>query len=58
MAIQSLPKEFILPKTLSKSEMFKTIGNGVPYLVSKAIAHSIMDFLNNIDERDKNVLHN
>lgn len=58
LAIQSLPKEFILPKTLSKSEMFKTIGNGVPYLMSKAIAHSIMDFFNNnIDERDKNVLH-
>jgi DNA (cytosine-5-)-methyltransferase len=57
LAIQSLPKEFILPKTLSKSEMFKTIGNGVPYLMSKAIAHSIMDFFNNIDARGKNVLH-
>lgn len=57
LAIQSLPKDFILPKTLSKSEMFKTIGNGVPYLMSKAIAHSIMDFLNNIDEKGKNVLY-
>lgn len=45
LAIQSLPKEFILPKTLSKSEMFKTIGNGVPYLMSKAIARSIKKFL-------------
>lgn len=57
LAIQSLPKEFIFPKTISKSEMFKTIGNGVPYLMSKAIAHSIMDFFNNTFERGKNVLH-
>lgn len=57
LAIQSLPKEFILPKTLSKSEMFKTIGNGVPYLMSKEIAHSIADFFNSINEEDKNVLY-
>lgn len=58
LAIQSLPKEFILPRTLSKSEMFKTIGNGVPYLMSKAIAHSIKVFLTSVIEGDKNVLHN
>lgn len=58
LAIQSLPKEFILPKTLSKSEMFKTIGNGVPYLMSKAIAHSIKAFLTSETGEDENVLHN
>ena len=57
LAIQSLPKEFILPRTLSKSEMFKTIGNGVPYLMSKAIAHSIKSFLINELEENINVLH-
>ena len=58
LAIQSLPKEFVLPKTLSKSEMFKTIGNGVPYLMSKAIAHSIKAFLTSETGEDENVLHN
>ena len=47
LAIQSLPKEFILPKNLSKSEMFKTIGNGVPFLMANKIAHEIKIFLDN-----------
>jgi DNA (cytosine-5)-methyltransferase 1 len=45
LAIQSLPKDFALPEHLSLSNMFKTIGNGVPYLVSKALALTIADFL-------------
>lgn len=45
LAIQSLPKEFELPSTMSLSAMFKTIGNGVPYLMSKGIADSIKSFL-------------
>lgn len=47
LAIQSLPKEFELPKTISKSEMFKTIGNGVPYLLSRGLAVGIKSFLKN-----------
>ena len=46
LAIQSLPKEYVISKELSKSDMFKTIGNGVPYLVSKGLAKSIKNFLN------------
>lgn len=45
LAIQSLPKNFTLPDNLSLSNMFKTIGNGVPYLASKALAITIRDFL-------------
>jgi DNA (cytosine-5)-methyltransferase 1 len=45
LAIQSLPKDFALPEQLSLSNMFKTIGNGVPYLASKALALTIADFL-------------
>lgn len=45
LAIQSLPKKFILPEDMSLTAMFKTIGNGVPYLASKGIARTIMDFL-------------
>lgn len=45
LAIQSLPPNFILPDDMSLTNMFKTIGNGVPYLASKAIAKSIIDFI-------------
>jgi len=45
LAIQSLPKEFELPADMSLSDMFKTIGNGVPFLLSKALANSIKDYL-------------
>lgn len=45
LAIQSLPREYVVSKDLSKSEMFKTIGNGVPYLMAKGIACSIRQFL-------------
>ena len=45
LAIQSLPKEFELPQDMSLTDMFKTIGNGVPFLLSKGIAETIKDFL-------------
>ncbi|NDJ22660.1 DNA (cytosine-5-)-methyltransferase [Nostoc sp. B(2019)] len=45
LAIQSLPATFVLPEQMSLTNMFKTIGNGVPYLASKALAQTILDFL-------------
>jgi DNA (cytosine-5)-methyltransferase 1 len=45
MAIQSLPKEFELPQDMSLTDMFKTIGNGVPFLLSNGIAKTIRLFL-------------
>ncbi|MBD2353698.1 DNA cytosine methyltransferase [Tolypothrix sp. FACHB-123] len=45
LAIQSLPANFALPEDMSLTNMFKTIGNGVPYLASKALAQTILDFL-------------
>mgnify|MGYP000322128511 FL=1 len=48
LAIQSLPKEYVITKDLSKSDMFKTVGNGVPFLLAKEIAHSIRIFLENV----------
>lgn len=45
LAIQSLPAEFELPKDLSLSAKFKTIGNGVPYLAAKGVALSLLNFL-------------
>lgn len=45
LAIQSLPFEFELPNTMSLSDMFKTIGNGVPFLLSKAVAITIYEYI-------------
>lgn len=45
MAIQTLPREFCLPPDMSLSDMFKTIGNGVPFVLARGIAMSIHDFL-------------
>lgn len=45
LAIQSLPANFSLPENMSLTNMFKTVGNGVPYLAGKALAQSILDFL-------------
>lgn len=46
LAIQSLPKEFTLPSGMSLSDMFKTIGNGVPYKAAYGIAKTILKFIN------------
>ena len=45
LAIQSLPKDFTLPPYMTLSNMFKTIGNGVPYVAAHAIANTIRAFL-------------
>ncbi len=45
LALQSLPKEFELPKDMSLSNKFKTIGNGVPFLLAKGIAKTMLDYL-------------
>lgn len=46
MALQSLPADFSLPPEMSLSDKFKTIGNGVPFLLANGIAQSIRDFFN------------
>lgn len=48
LAIQSLPQEFSLPEDMSLSNMFKTIGNGVPYLAALGIAATVNDFLKSV----------
>ena len=45
MAIQSLPKEFELPANMTLTNMFKAIGNGVPFMLSKAVAQLIKEVL-------------
>ena len=45
LAIQSLPAEFELPPEMTLSNKFKTIGNGVPFLLAMGIAETIKDYL-------------
>ena len=45
LAIQSLPKYYCLPPDMTLTNMFKAIGNGVPYLTAYSIAQSILSFL-------------
>lgn len=54
LALQTLPKEFELPKDMTLTNKFKTIGNGVPYLLSSGIAKTIAVFLdsNNLSGGD------
>lgn len=48
MAIQSLPEWFCLPKSMSLTDKFKVIGNGVPVLMARAIAKTLSDFIDKI----------
>ncbi|GAM70803.1 DNA-cytosine methyltransferase [Vibrio sp. JCM 19236] len=48
LAIQSLPKEFCFPPTMTLSDMFKTIGNGVPYLAAEGLAETIQNYLKSL----------
>ena len=50
LAIQSLPSDFQLPPNMTLSNMFKTVGNGVPYLAAVGLAKSIRNHLRLIDE--------
>lgn len=48
LALQSLPKDFVFPDTMTLSEMFKAIGNGVPFVVAKSVAGTINKFLDTL----------
>lgn len=50
LALQTLPKEFELPADMTLTNKFKTIGNGVPFLLSSGIAKTIRDYLNKLEE--------
>jgi len=45
LAIQSLPPSFELPSDMTLSDMFKTVGNGVPYLAARGIARTVKQTL-------------
>jgi DNA (cytosine-5)-methyltransferase 1 len=45
LAIQSLPRKFEFPGDMTLTDMFKAVGNGVPYVAARAMAKSIRNFL-------------
>lgn len=45
LAIQSLPRDFKIPPDTPLSAAFKTIGNGVPFLLSLSLAKTIKYYL-------------
>jgi len=46
LAIQSLPKEFIIPDNITLTNSFKAIGNGVPYMAARGLASTLLNFVN------------
>lgn len=48
LSLQTMPADFQLPPTMTLTDKFKTIGNGVPFLLSDGIAHTIKDYLGEI----------
>lgn len=46
LAIQSLPKDFIIPDEITLTDSFKAIGNGVPYAAANGLAITILNFFN------------
>jgi len=45
LAIQSLPKDFELPVDMTLTDAFKTIGNGVPFILANGIAKTILTYI-------------
>lgn len=45
LAIQSAPKEFELPQEMSLTDMFKTVGNGVPVLMAEKVSVELKEML-------------
>lgn len=58
LAIQSLPPSFVLPPSMTLSNMFKTVGNGVPYLAARMLARSIKTFMERPHGQSDSVRHN
>jgi len=45
LSLQTLPKEFVLPAKMTLTNKFKTIGNGVPFLLALGVAKTIKAYL-------------
>jgi len=56
LALQSLPKEFIVPQSCTLTNAFKAIGNGVPYLAGKGLAVTLLNFISSLNPAFKNYI--
>lgn len=45
LSVQSLPQDFVLPSSMTLTDMFQAIGNGIPFEAAKGIARSVGSFL-------------
>lgn len=54
LALQSLPKTYVLPADMTLSDMFKTVGNGVPYLLAKGVAEMLIPVIEEIEGIESN----
>jgi DNA (cytosine-5)-methyltransferase 1 len=57
-ALQSLPNNYLFPDNMTLTNMFKAIGNGVPYLLSFGIAQSILCFFETIQNESSESIWN
>ena len=48
LALQTLPKDFVLPPEMTLTDKFKTIGNGVPFILSSGIAKTMRQYLESL----------
>lgn len=55
LAIQSLPKDFIIPENITLTNSFKAIGNGVPFLAAQGLAVTILNFFNGFVNKKYNL---
>lgn len=49
LSLQTLPKEFALPPKMTLTNKFKTIGNGVPFMLSSGIACTIKEYMEGLE---------
>jgi DNA (cytosine-5)-methyltransferase 1 len=47
LSLQSIPKDYSFPEHISLTNMFKAIGNGVPYLMALGIGRTLINHLQN-----------
>lgn len=50
LAIQSLPREYVIPEELTLSKKFKIIGNGVPFKMAQGFANIVQKVINNEED--------
>lgn len=46
LVLQSVPSKYYFPESMTLTEKFRAVSNGVPVLLAKSMAHSFLQFLN------------